>query len=165
MPNGTDIALMLKSWMFRKGKVELRAHGYSMYPFIQENQLCRFIPVESASMKRGDVVLFHTPTGLLIAHRYQKKVEMDGIPHYVFKGDTNLNCDPPIREDALIGMLAGIYRRKGYTPAGSLSARLWGACVMLFPALGSILIRLRLKIRPNTGDGYDSNHQTVKPFR
>lgn len=109
MPINPESVLLLKAIIEKKGYVHIPSEGFSMYPCIRQNDLCTF---EKASIfKKGEIGLFHTKDGQLIAHRLIKTMYKNEKLHYIFKGDTNLYCDEPIVREQVIGKLTAISRK------------------------------------------------------
>lgn len=109
MPINQESVLLLKAIIEKKGYVHIPSEGFSMYPCIRQNDLCTF---EKASIfKKGEIGLFHTKDGQLIAHRLIKTMYKNEKLHYIFKGDTNLYCDEPVVREQVIGKLTAISRK------------------------------------------------------
>ena len=49
-----------KSVIRKNEYLDLPAEGTSMFPFIQEGDICRFCECDPLRLKKGDVVLFYT---------------------------------------------------------------------------------------------------------
>ena len=96
---------LLKITLKRDGFIQLPALGDSMFPLIRQDDLCQFAVCEPARLKKGEVVLFYSRTGQLVAHRFYHKKDIEGIPYFVFKGDTNLGFDFPIQANQIVGKL------------------------------------------------------------
>ncbi|WP_372780553.1 signal peptidase I [Priestia aryabhattai] len=109
MPINQESVLLLKAVIEKKGYVDFPSVGFSMYPCIRQNDLCTF--EKAPVLKKGDIVLFHTRSGQLIAHRLIKTRHKNEQLHYIFKGDTNLCCDEPVMREQVIGKLTAISRK------------------------------------------------------
>ncbi|WP_218971548.1 signal peptidase I [Neobacillus soli] len=131
--------MLLKSVILKDGWLELPSMGNSMFPFIQQGNICRFAPFELSIIKKGDIILFHTPNGQLIAHRYYKKERMENKVQFFCKGDANLGFDQPIEYNQILGKLISVQKgRKKVSPDDQVS-HLWGKMIIVFPALSFIL--------------------------
>ncbi|MBT2257908.1 signal peptidase I [Priestia megaterium] len=132
--------LLLKSVIEKKGHVHFPSEGFSMYPCIRQNDLCTF---EKASvLKKGDIVLFHTKSGQLIAHRLVRIRHQNEQMQYIFKGDTNLYCDEPVMGEQIIGKLTAISRenqKKAYMVAPF--DYMWSWLMLFFPFSSRFLKR------------------------
>ena len=83
----------------------LRVWGDSMYPTIQNGDLVLVEPVETQSLRLGDILFYRRPFGHL-AHRL---VELrDGGNALVTKGDALDYTDPPIRPKDLLGRVVAV---------------------------------------------------------
>ena len=110
MPINQESVVLLKNVIEKKGYVHFPSEGFSMYPCIRQNDLCTF--EKAPVLKKGDIGLFHTKSGKLIAHRLIKTRYKNEQLHYIFKGDTNLCCDEPVTREQVIGKLTAISRKK-----------------------------------------------------
>ncbi|MFC0216446.1 hypothetical protein ACFFK0_29035 [Paenibacillus chartarius] len=123
--------------LHRKGWIELPAQGTSMFPLICEGDICRFAACGPGELERGDVVLYSSASGRLVAHRLLR-VE-SGRLLLVCKGDTNLGCDEPVAPEQLLGKLVRINKRRLRLLADGTAVRWWGLTVMAVPQLSWLL--------------------------
>lgn len=117
-----------------------------MFPLIQENDICRFISCDIERLKKGDVALFHTLDGRMVAHRYYYSEQAGTYKIYFFKGDTNLGWDKPIGKEQFIGKLASIQKPSIKIGSDSRAFMLWGRLLIVFPIVTRVL-RLVLSIK------------------
>lgn len=129
----------LKVAIEKDGFLELPAHGNSMFPLIQRGDVCSFNPCSPGSLVKGDIILFHTDHGQLIAHRFIRSEVHDAFQHYLFKGDTNLGYDLPATPEQIIGKLTLIKKKRHDVFMEESSARLWGKLIVALPVLSGIL--------------------------
>ncbi|SFL10789.1 signal peptidase, endoplasmic reticulum-type [Paenibacillus sp. 1_12] len=133
----------------KHGRLDLTAHGNSMFPFIREGDVCRFVSFDSLLLKKGDIAVFYSLDGNIIAHRLCQFKLINNELCYVFKGDTSIGYDEPVRKKQIIGKLIWIrkgtmiYRAEGWAP------QLWGRLILTLPVL-SLLLRTYLKGKANT---------------
>jgi signal peptidase I len=130
---------LLKRSIQSAGWLELPAIGNSMYPLIQQGEICRFNPIEAFSIKKGDILLFYTEKGQLIAHRLYRMERMYNQQFYLLKGDTNLGFDAPIQGDRIIGKLVCVQKKNKVIRPESLLPFFWGKVIQSFPLLSGIL--------------------------
>lgn len=127
------------------GWMDLPASSMSMYPFIKEGNICRYTKFDLKTVKRGDILLYYTPSGQLLTHRllYIDKTN----PKYVFlKGDLNSKSVGPIEINLIIGKLITIDKKKKKVYLNDLKAILWGYFITTFPLLSkTIKIYIRFK--------------------
>ncbi|WHX41438.1 S24/S26 family peptidase [Mesobacillus sp. AQ2] len=129
----------LKVAIEKDGFLELPAHGNSMFPLIQRGDVCKFVPCSPGSFGKGEIILFHTDHGQLIAHRFIRSESNDGFQHYLFKGDTNLGYDFPATPEQLIGKLSSIKKNRHNLSVHSSSVELWAKLITTLPVLSGIL--------------------------
>lgn len=134
-----ETILFLKIAVEKDGFLELPAQGNSMFPLIQRGDVCRFIPSSPDSLVKGDIVLFHTEHGQLIAHRFLHRQMIDGILHYILKGDTNLGSDVPVKEGDLIGKLYYIKKKDRELSTDHSGVIFWGKLILSLPFLSGML--------------------------
>jgi signal peptidase I len=127
----------LKVAIEKDGYLELPAHGNSMFPLIQRGDVCIFVPCSPGSLVKGDIVLFNTGEGQLIAHRFIRKE----ANLYIFKGDTNLGYDLPAAPEQIIGKLTSIKKQRYDVSMQNTSVELWGKLIIVMPAMSGALRR------------------------
>jgi signal peptidase I len=124
-----------KSVIEKYGWLDLPASGNSMFPFIRQGNLCRFIHCDPLTIKKGDIILYVSPTGQLIAHRFVRTHQSK----LLLKGDTNLGFDQPIEVERMIGKLVYVQKQRKRITQDQLIARIWGNMILAFPALTGLL--------------------------
>ncbi|NHM29292.1 hypothetical protein [Neobacillus terrae] len=133
--------LLLKRAIMKDGWLELPSFGNSMFPLIKQGTICRFTPHSPNNVKKGDILLFYSLNGQLIAHRYYSSKIKNKTREYNFKGDTNLGWDRPIEESRVLGKLEVIYKRTFEIHSDNFIPVLWGGIIMAFPQVSGILRR------------------------
>ena len=133
---------LLKEAINTEGWLNLPAYGNSMFPYIKQGDLCRFTPCDPALINRGDVILFFSGNGQLIAHRFVQKKIINTKQLFLFKGDTNLGFDQPIEEEKILGKLISIEKQNFKIASNHFSARFWGKLILMVPVLSVILRKL-----------------------
>lgn len=131
--------LLLKNKVQSDGFIDLPAYGNSMFPFIRKGNLCRFTSAQPSKLKKGDIVLFHSVTGQLVAHRLFDTKELDGNRIFILKGDTNLGFDQPIKEKQILGVLAYVQKGDKRVHMKGFSASYWGWLILSIPILSGWL--------------------------
>lgn len=145
-----DVFLFLSHVVRKNGWIDLPAQGSSMFPFIRHGDLCRFVPCEEAQLRAGDIVLYHSVSGQLVAHRLHLiRTDRKAPALFVCKGDTNLGPDQPIRYDQIIGKLQFVQKAKSarhtYWPASKdlymtdAAALAWALLMLKIPAASRLL--------------------------
>ncbi|WP_226620272.1 S24/S26 family peptidase [Cytobacillus firmus] len=134
-----EVIDLLKRTIQKDGCIDLPSVGDSMYPLIQKGEICRFIPCEPSLLNKGDITLFWAESGQLVAHRFYHAEMIHGLPHYVFKGDTNLGFDQPVGKDRIVGKLLYVQKASRKTNVEDLQAYAWGKLILAMPILSGIL--------------------------
>lgn len=133
-----ETALLIQNVVRKTGWIDLPAEGNSMYPFIQHGDVCRFILCDAFSLKKGDIVLYISHSGKLVAHRFYQARKDQNLTRFIFKGDTNLGFDEPIAPHQMIGKLNAIQKNRLRINARSLPADLWGKLIISVPVLSGL---------------------------
>ncbi|MGM0874194.1 MAG: signal peptidase I [Bacillota bacterium] len=132
------IALLIQT-MKRYGWMDLPTNGTSMYPFIKKGNICSFVEFKGGNVKKGDVLLYHSSSGQLIAHRFLRVKETSNQIEYELKGDLNLQVDETIREEQIIGILTTINCDKKTIYTDDFTAMIWSYIISTFPNISKIL--------------------------
>lgn len=131
-----SVASNIKAILEKKGWIDIPAYGVSMLPLIREGDVCRFIPLSAAgSLQKGDIFLFQTEDGHLVGHRYCRSFVKEQVLYHSFKGDTNVQFDPPVLTDQLIGKLDVIKKRSWKLHAEGRFMKGWSKLVFAYPIL------------------------------
>ena len=124
--------------------VRFRARGFSMSPFIKDNDIVTLTPLRNQKPGLGDVLAFVPPeTNHLLIHRVIEK--SNGT--YRFKGDNTLEADGSISGTHLLGRVKRVERdgRKIYLGLGP--ERILIALLNRNGFLSPLLVPLRKVIR------------------
>lgn len=136
------ISLAIRQVMDRDGRVLLSSRGQSMFPYIQEGDNCTFLARDAGLLKRGDVVLYQAPSGMLIAHRFLRlQRDVFGLTTYIIKGDSNLNPDPPVYAEQMIGILTKIEPVRRKIRLSHIFRSTWRSLVLNFSLMSRSLNR------------------------
>jgi len=104
--------------LLRRGnRVRFRASGASMQPTIEDGELITVAPVAPESVKRGDILLYQTESGIH-AHRVVGRVKgtvplLQGdcpLDRYLLRGDASVSCDAPVQLEQVIGRVVAVQR-------------------------------------------------------
>ena len=125
----------MKQIIAKKGWIEIPAHGSSMYPLIQDGNICRFHPIQEKTIGIGDIILFHSTFGELIAHRLRAIIHQHNQCLYLCKGDANLGADELIEVKQLIGVLYSIRKSKKDIYMTNLYVTLWKQIILKLPLI------------------------------
>ncbi len=138
---------LIKSTVVKDGYIDLPSMGDSMFPLIKQGDICRFYSLNHNSIKKGDIILYFTDSGRLVAHRYIKALYLEDKIQYIFKGDANLGLDQPVFENQLLGKLQFIKRGNKKLLVDNSLFFYWGKIILLFPIISGLL-RNHLKKEP-----------------
>lgn len=132
---------LLQKAILKDGWIDLPSQGYSMYPTIQSGDICRFVPCSENQLKKGDVILFWSESGQLVAHRFYYHTKRDGKLLFFCKGDTNISFDQPIGFENILGTLRYIKKGNRKVFPDQIRSYLWGSLIIRLPILSGILRR------------------------
>ena len=113
--------------LLRKGlHVKFRAPGDSMYPTICNGDVVTVMPIDTASITIGDIILYRHRSGVT-AHRVMRILKrseknsrsalqgpqdrsLSETLEFVFRGDAAINDDAPVSSEQILGKLVSIER-------------------------------------------------------
>lgn len=128
------VSLAIRQVIDRYGRVLLSSRGQSMFPYIREGDNCTFLARDAGFLKRGDIVLYQAPSGVLIAHRFLgTQRDAFGLIVYIVKGDSNLKPDPPVYPGQIIGIMTKIEPASHKFRLSHIFHRTWCRLVLDFP--------------------------------
>lgn len=126
--------------------------GFSMSPFIKDGDVLTIAPMQGASPRFGDVVVFtHPHTGKLIIHRIIGKK----AGSYLTKGDNAPEGDGLISRAAILGRVTKVERNGKYISLGLGPDRFIIAFVIrkgLLPLLNPVWRFVRFFMRSRPGE-------------
>jgi hypothetical protein len=148
------------------GSLRMRVLGESMLPTIWPGDVLTIAQQEVRQFAIGDIGLFRRQDRFFV-HRIQNIVRMHDSLHFIARGDSVLQADPPFQSKELLGRVVEVQRNnKARTPAGSLclQCRIAGWLLSRCNRLRSLSLRLhaQLRIAPAqefgapTSQGWDS---------
>jgi signal peptidase I len=133
--------LLMKRAIHANGSIEIAAQGSSMFPFIREGNICRFRLAEKKSFSKGDIILFRSDNGHLIAHRLLSVIHRDEECLYSCRGDTNVGYDKLIRFEQVLGVLYSIRKEGKDILMSDLFVSIWTKAIVTLPFLSKVLNR------------------------
>ncbi|MBD2848642.1 hypothetical protein IDH44_26020 [Paenibacillus sp. IB182496] len=119
---------LVRALLARQGHVDLPASGQSMYPYIRDGQLCRFVLLDGPP-RRGQVLLLATADGRLVGHRYWRRTQLGADVRYICRGDSNRLPDAPVAPDQVLGRLLWIRAGARLRHAQGLAPGIWALAV------------------------------------
>jgi signal peptidase len=132
---------LIKQKMASAGWIELPALGCSMFPLIREGNKCCFHAIPPQAIQKGDILLYKSASGGLIAHRFCSVEEENRKRMYLCKGDTNLGYDQLIAEDQILGILYSIQTDTHHLHMTDLRVVLWRKAITGMPILSRLINR------------------------
>ena len=111
---GSDISLsgealveLLRAVLIKGASVRFQAKGFSMSPFIKNNDVVTISALQGKRPGLGEIIAFvHAETGGLCVHRIVRK--KDGI--FVTKGDNKSVSDERVPKDNILGFVTRVER-------------------------------------------------------
>lgn len=91
-------------------EIPLRVWGKSMRPLILQGDSIRIERCAQGNLAMGDIITFKRD-GTYYTHRLLRTVRRGNALRLVTKGDNEINVDPPISPDQILGRVAVIQRR------------------------------------------------------
>ena len=137
-------------------KVSFRAPGHSMFPTIMANETIVVEPIDPATVRLGDIILYRT-NGRIIAHRvvginvhpddrpstHSDLAAQSSVlsPHclFILRGDASAACDAPVKAGQILGKIVSIERNGcfiepyGFTYKIGCLATFWGGRIKRLP--------------------------------
>jgi signal peptidase len=105
--SGPALVQLLRAVLGKGVPVRFRAKGFSMSPFIKNEDVVTISPLQDASPTVGDVIAFvFQGTDKLCVHRVVGK-EGDG---YVTKGDNTTGADESVSKENILGFVTRVER-------------------------------------------------------
>ena len=151
---------LLRAALDRGVPLRTTVRGFSMHPFIRDQDVLTIVPMNGRSPSVGDVVAFiHPETGRLVIHRL---IARKGSS-WLVRGD---NCPEPdglVGKEIIIGYVARVERRGREVHLGFGVGRSWIAVLNR----GNGLVRLKyLWYMPRRAAGFALRYiQTLSPYR
>jgi len=105
--SGHTLAELLQAVMNRGARFRFQTRGFSMSPFVKNNDIVTIVPLHTSSPRLGEVVaIIHPETGRLIVHRIIGKKGED----YLIKGDNTPDADGLIAASNILGRVKKVER-------------------------------------------------------
>lgn len=121
------VAVALLCDRLRAGdSIDVRAHGYSMWPRLSDGAVVRVEPCAGPELSPGDVVLFQQGSRLVL-HRVLRQARS----RVLLKGDACTSTDGWVPHDSVLGRL---HRRSGDRAMAQLAPHL-GPAISLASAI------------------------------
>jgi signal peptidase I len=133
------------------GEITLRVSGKSMHPLIRQGDSIRLEKCTPGTLAIGDIITFKKD-GNYFTHRVLWKTRKGNRIRLITKGDNEINPDPPVSPDHILGKVVTIGRANRSlhleTPYWRFINRLLGI-VFLMETISMLLYRLTVgKLHP-----------------
>jgi signal peptidase len=108
--NHGEFASLSFELLERGAAVRFAAHGSSMWPFIRGGDVLVVRPVEVEALRVGDVVLYRTGGGGLMAHRMIRRAVRGGQTGLLIRGDGSAGPGDWVRPEQVLGRVTTVER-------------------------------------------------------
>ncbi len=108
--NNSDLLKLSGDLLNRGTSIRFQAKGFSMRPFIREEDFITVSPIENSSISIGDVVFFVSADDQIIVHRVIRKYKKDGRVTLVVKGDASFGSPENVDIQNILGKVVAIER-------------------------------------------------------
>ena len=110
--NNSRIFLTVSDELLRSGlSLRFRAYGSSMHPTIRSEELITVVPTSPDEIKRGDIILYRTGFGGVMAHRVIGINQTAYGLRFVMRGDAARSCDRPASAEQVLGKVISVERK------------------------------------------------------
>ena len=110
--NNEELLGIASEILRNSGVFRFKARGWSMRPFLRQDDILTITPVDPASLKPGDICLFRNGHNHIVAHRFvRRKTQNDDIFLH-FRSDSMIKNEDFILENQLLGMVVEAQRGK-----------------------------------------------------
>jgi signal peptidase I len=147
MKLGENTFAVLGSELLRQGfMLRCCTIGSSMFPLIKTGNIVEIKPVRIEDLKIGDIVLYKSPAGPMVAHRLLKKSLRHGNMRLITKGDSfPWWAIEYVDSERVLGKLTAITRGIVKKKVDGFWGRYWGVWLtMLSPFAGSLRYTFQL---------------------
>lgn len=118
-----ELAELAHEILGRGAALRLRCHGLSMSPFIRDGQVLTVAPAGAATIRLGDVILYRTAAGPLLAHRVLARGRGHRGPVLRVRGDASCGPCDEVAADQVLGRVVRAERGGRATRIDSLAPR------------------------------------------
>jgi signal peptidase len=148
----------------RGGLFRFKAHGSSMYPFIQDGDVLTVQHVEIDALNSGDVAFYRSAGDRVVAHRVVGKNVINGQLIVTMRGDSVLDTNEHIAADHVLGKVVSIQRGQKIMQLDDtfwkLASHLW---ITSYP-LGAAVLKTETKSK-QIAAYILRQMQALKPYR
>lgn len=144
-----ELLLKLSKDMLEKGNsIRFQAKGWSMRPFIRDEDFIVVNPVKGSSIRKGDVVFYSNAENKIMVHRIIRKYKKNEKITALIKADASFGSPEKVDIHNVLGKVVAIERnghekrldRKSYQILGLFFAVISPFSCWIYP-IGSIMKR------------------------
>jgi hypothetical protein len=118
--HGKNVADLLKDGI----SVRITPQGFSMWPTILPGRdKVDIEPVDKHTIRRGDILLYRRPSGILVLHRVTRTAE----GNVWFCGDNQFDVEGPLPASCVLGVMTARIRDGKRVETSSIRWRAWSA--------------------------------------
>jgi len=138
--NSKDIPDLIEALLENEQLLEVKVCGNSMFPSIKGGGVARVVKRTLSEINSGDIIVFKL-NGKLVAHRFMRKVQVNGVVMLLAKGDNNVHYDPAFGEADLVGRVEGMVKDGKLLKLDRVSDKFQQFMMMHFTGLATMLNR------------------------
>ena len=132
--------------LLKNGKsVQFPVSGWSMYPFLSDQDMVTVYPLEDSKLHVNDVVLYRRINGPLVLHRIIRMTDKE----YYLCGDNQTEIEGPLSKEQFYGILKDYSHNKKITNVSDLPYRikssLWRILRPARPIISKTIHQLKKK--------------------
>lgn len=113
---GNETAELFSELLHSGAVLRVRVTGTSMGPLIRSGDIVSVRKTPFATLGRGDIVLFINTDGSYMAHRILRKQTKAGRVFVHTKGDAQVEYDPWVPADKILGKIYKVEKRRSNRP-------------------------------------------------
>ncbi|HEX8140303.1 MAG TPA: signal peptidase I [Pyrinomonadaceae bacterium] len=147
--NDSGVFMTVSDELLRSGLgLRFRAYGSSMHPTIRSDESITVVPIKPQQIKQGDIILYRTPFGSVMAHRVIGIDQGADALHFITRGDAATDCDRPVGAEQVLGKVISVERKGTQHKLTGLNSRLRQATRLRASQLKMYLpSRVRMAVR------------------
>lgn len=115
-----ELEPVIREIIDQDGVFRLYAKGTSMQPFIRQEKDSVLLGKPTFPLKKYDIILYQRKNGQYVLHRIVG-VQAES---YTLRGDNQIVKEPGVKQDQIIAVVKGIYRKQRYWPQTNIFIKL-----------------------------------------
>jgi len=142
-----DFAELSSKILSQGGSFRFKAHGFSMYPIIRNEDVISVHPVEFSALHSGDVVLYYGDKKHLVAHRIVGKQLRNGRIFLRMRGDAAYSPDEWVRDEQVMGKVVSIQRGERFIHLNKNFQRLMSFCWIKLSPVSHLFFKIAYMVK------------------